>query len=567
MLVIAGQWIYMFWVFLSFGILGRRLFIVIFKNGEHKPVSEIRIEYLVLLGFALVSILLSYLSLFVAMGSAVKVGLIVVSVITSGVFWKDLKQVLQRILQNIKEFDKILIVFLLFAVVMILFLSVGRIYNYDTGLYHSQAILWIQQYAVVPGLGNLHGRFAFNSHFFIPAAIFIKDVPGEYLVYLLNSFFYVVFLFYLFGNITKTIGQKDYFNLILSSLLIFLSACYYTLQLSSPSPDMICGILICMTFLIFLESERTEKQTIEALLIAAMIFVCITFKLSTALLLLLMPFLWTSIKDKRLLSSIWFGVIVAVPFIIRNYYLSGYLVYPFPDIDIFNPDWKIPLENVAKEKIDVEGWARIPGGNRQKTMAMTLAEWVPGWYDRQPLLMKEMLITTLCFLIPMVISIIRKNYKVATVLGVLLVNLLFWFFSAPDPRFAYGFILFGASIVIAYSLGSALFKVKSWRLVAYALVIFCIVRPLFVTGAKVLLEKPPTHSIASPHFYPLVRSKNVSKEFKLYRPMKGDQCFNSAIPCTPYSRRNLVLRSPKKRHSFQDGFKRKVKKSNSNKKQ
>ena len=38
--------------------------------------------------------------------------------------------------------------------------------NYDSGLYHFQVIRWIREFPVVPGLGNLHSRYAFNVSFF-----------------------------------------------------------------------------------------------------------------------------------------------------------------------------------------------------------------------------------------------------------------------------------------------------------------------------------------------------------------------------------------------------------------
>ena len=42
----------------------------------------------------------------------------------------------------------------------------------DTGLYHAQAIRWIEEYGVVPGLGNLHSRFAYNSAAFPLCAVY-----------------------------------------------------------------------------------------------------------------------------------------------------------------------------------------------------------------------------------------------------------------------------------------------------------------------------------------------------------------------------------------------------------
>jgi hypothetical protein len=37
---------------------------------------------------------------------------------------------------------------------------------YDSGLYHFNAIRWINSYPIIPGLGNVHGRLAFNQSFF-----------------------------------------------------------------------------------------------------------------------------------------------------------------------------------------------------------------------------------------------------------------------------------------------------------------------------------------------------------------------------------------------------------------
>ena len=42
----------------------------------------------------------------------------------------------------------------------------------DTGLYHAQAIRWIEEYGVVPGLANLHSRFGYNSASFALSAFF-----------------------------------------------------------------------------------------------------------------------------------------------------------------------------------------------------------------------------------------------------------------------------------------------------------------------------------------------------------------------------------------------------------
>ena len=49
------------------------------------------------------------------------------------------------------------------------------IIHYDTGLYHAQSIRWIEEYGVVPGLGNLHSR---QQCVLLPVGAVQLCVPG-----------------------------------------------------------------------------------------------------------------------------------------------------------------------------------------------------------------------------------------------------------------------------------------------------------------------------------------------------------------------------------------------------
>ncbi|MCZ7582724.1 MAG: hypothetical protein M5R36_04970 [Deltaproteobacteria bacterium] len=48
----------------------------------------------------------------------------------------------------------------------------------DFGLYHVPMMRWTQAYAIVPGLGNLHGRLAFNNSSLLYAAL-VDKAPGN----------------------------------------------------------------------------------------------------------------------------------------------------------------------------------------------------------------------------------------------------------------------------------------------------------------------------------------------------------------------------------------------------
>ncbi|WP_374940585.1 LIC_10190 family membrane protein [Hymenobacter sp. NBH84] len=47
----------------------------------------------------------------------------------------------------------------------------------DSALYHAQFIQWMHRYPLVPGLGNLRGQLAFNSHAHLLTAFFSPATP------------------------------------------------------------------------------------------------------------------------------------------------------------------------------------------------------------------------------------------------------------------------------------------------------------------------------------------------------------------------------------------------------
>ncbi|MCW8140390.1 MAG: hypothetical protein KIT58_15940, partial [Planctomycetota bacterium] len=66
--------------------------------------------------------------------------------------------------------------FLLALVLALRALSVAAIY--DTGLYHLSSVRWLMEAPIVPGLGNLHGRLAFNNSSFLWNAL-VKAGPWD----------------------------------------------------------------------------------------------------------------------------------------------------------------------------------------------------------------------------------------------------------------------------------------------------------------------------------------------------------------------------------------------------
>ena len=235
----------------------------------------------------------------------------------------------------------ILVLFLLFA-----YGTASGLEHYDTGLYHAQSIRWIEEYGIVPGLGNLHSRLAYNSAAFSLSALYS-------MVFLTGRSFHCCtgyFAFLLAVCCTDACCREREKKLLLSDL-IRVMAVYYLLnifdEMISPASDYFMVLTVFWLVIRWLELlERKEKSTVPYSLLCILgVYVC-TIKFSGALIVLLT--IWPAVKliqGKRVQEIIRYiacGLIVLVPFLIRNVILSGWLLYPFTAIDLFD----LPFKNM-----------------------------------------------------------------------------------------------------------------------------------------------------------------------------------------------------------------------------
>jgi len=111
---------------------------------------------------------------------------------------------------------------------------------YDGGLYHFNSIRWMNEYAVVPGIGNLHGRLAFNHVYllFIASLNIYPHFNNGF--HLANSFLAVVLFIEIFVYARKTLGKGANINETIPYGLIGLYLLYtcFDFKFSSPSSDM-----------------------------------------------------------------------------------------------------------------------------------------------------------------------------------------------------------------------------------------------------------------------------------------------------------------------------------------
>jgi hypothetical protein len=369
-----------------------------------------------------------------------------------------------------------LLSWLAFIVIFIyaLYMAAASTLTYDTGLYHAQSIRWIESYPVIPGLANLHDRLGFNSNLFLLAAFwgfadegwFAYQVPG--LVIFASLLIYCLYLvdrsrraFALSG----VVAAGFLFYLLVEKGII--------VWFVSPTADLSSTFLSWTIFL--LAMEKLESADLTQLDLRTMtIFTLGLFDMSVKvsavpILLISLYFLW-KIKPRFPLRNLaWlalFGVIIFLPWLVRNVIISGYLVFPFYQLDILHVDWKVPYETARHAAEVVTSWGRIPYGDPALVIAMKFSQWLPEWYRTLPpadfCLINSTLTVSIVLGVFMVLdhSIRSRAGRYGVVYVALIVWFFYWFIQSPSPRFGYGFLVTLLFMICSLLMEYFLSKVK-----------------------------------------------------------------------------------------------------------
>ena len=389
--------------------------------------------------------------------------------------------------------------------------------------------------------------------FFVVSGLFSIRI-GDTLIFPLNGICFIILViksFLLFG---KEIRNGVKWKAVFYSISLLISLLFLVPSLNSPSADTICGIMILYLFILLLErgGEEVYSDFSSIVLINMLVFSCVAFKLSSAFIVITLFSLLNRKFFKRGLLILVTGIVVIVPFIVRNYYLSGYLAYPFPAIDIFNVDWKIPFENVQSMKLEIEGWAKISTIPYPEVVKMGISDWIGPWFNSLDFFDKLILVGNALSIIMFFIMLLKRDSFLAKVQLIIIVNLIFWLFMAPDVRFAYGFLFIGFSLTVAYiiKLLEDISFVALLKLFKPALL--CVL--LLVAGRRIMA---PVDTLRHPSYWILpapfgsVETEVYATNFEYRVPVERGGCLNTKIPCVPFPFDNVMMRGSE----IKDGFK------------
>ena len=332
--------------------------------------------------------------------------------------------------------------------------------HYDSDLYHAQSIRWIEEYGIVKGLGNIHVRFAYNSSFFALSALYSMPYIFGQSMHSVNGLMALLLS-------VEALCIADAWKrrkLLLSDFARVAALFYLTLiygEIMAPASDY---AIMCTVFYIIIKwlarSERKQEADIVtpyALLCVAGVY-AVSLKLTAGLILLLTIkpaiMLIQQKRWKEIILYICLGVGVITPWLIRTVWISGYLLYPFPALDLFSVDWKIPAQAATLDAAEIKTWGR--GLNNASLVNLPMTEWFPKWFGGTLPMLGKLFIAAdiLCLMIGVFIiiaTVYKKKQQWDSILVWLTVaaSYIFWQVSAPLLRYGYAYVL----LVIALTCG------------------------------------------------------------------------------------------------------------------
>ena len=322
--------------------------------------------------------------------------------------------------------------------------------NEDSWAYHFQSILWINEYPIVPGLGNLHGRLAFNqSHFgFLALLNFFPYWNKGYAAGGLLLF--LVAAYTAFSVMRRGIR---YNKLLLVLLLIVIEP--MAKYSASPSPDFAVSLIqivaaIYLLYLLHPASSDTQQKEADFLVAICMGAALCSLKLSGLVfaLALVSAALWTawgtSSNNKKVLLRV-FVVLLAFGLLhlLRGVITSGVPLYPSTLGSFWHFDWSVPTDRIHNEAGWIYSCARTGSPCLDPVLVMQDWSWLDSWWhSRVPDNAKTLFFVSLAAtgVTAWANFLGGKAARPALVRDFLLMcpffcALVFWFFSAPDVRF------------------------------------------------------------------------------------------------------------------------------------
>lgn len=387
-----------------------------------------------------------------------------------------------------------------------------------------------------------------------------KSLYGQH-VFIVNS---LTLLFFSSWLIRLSFTKSGLWGLV-AVILLYLFFSFYVDEISSASTDLAPNLICVYVLVRLLTDERPFQES--SLVYVVLPIIAVTMKISMFPIALLVPMVILGMSPelmwRKITMVVVLGLLITIPWLARNVILTGYLVFPFTALDVFEFDWKVPRDLALDIRNQITTWAMLPDFPMSKTLSMSRIEWFLLWWPSQSWTNKLiMVLSALSPLSCLVISRTARNTgvwseKSAIVLVCLAVAYtggVFWFLTAPTMRFSYAFLLILTVFPLIIFARLEVFTRMRLKWVSYAaMVIACLWLLISARTDELMTPDYIVSWLVSPRQR---TASSMGVEFQEYKmagevmfvPVQGFQCYEK-FPCTPEFM-NLKMRSA----SFRSGF-------------
>ncbi|MFV0417688.1 MAG: LIC_10190 family membrane protein [Dysgonomonas sp.] len=463
MLTILLSWVIIAFILFTFGDM-----LITFYNRICKRKEEYNFTDKILLGLCFLMIPLSIWSLWLPSNHIFLVTISFIGIGYWSVNYRKGRQVyIQIIKSNIKALSLAEKVSIIIFILASLFFFTWQQEVYDSAFYHYQNIRWNEEFAVVPGVANIDDRFGFNSNYFLLSAIFsFRFLFGE-AIYTLQSLIVIIIGLWILHELFKSRYDIKLLIIFCAYILLFWVSIYFLGNTSTDIlPNFIAFYIIAR---IILYPNLLKQNYLIGIVLSVFLLTCKLSFFPLGFISLYLIFYLIKEKKYKVIAFIFaISFLIILPWLIRNVIISGYLIYPLYQIDLFNFDWKVPLEVAIKEKdyIFAIGYYFLRTALRYPDMSI-----------RDPLainiLTDIIYMLTFVSLLTITYLIIKKRKQtgihIYLLFSIFIISIIVWTTGGPDIRFISGILC--AAIFVG---GIQLLNDKKKYLTILTKVIYCV---------------------------------------------------------------------------------------------
>jgi hypothetical protein len=509
--------------------------------------------------------------------------LIVISVLMPILLKRDYKVLLRNLIsryRNCLHAPYLIPAFCL--LILLLFYSALPPLNIDAPRYHYECIRWYENYKVIPGLANVHGRFAFDPASFILDAPYSLSALFGQAIYPVNVVLVSIFLFWLLARMIR--NRDSFAGMAYFICLLILSRALFAL-ITSTSSDLLMIVCIAYSVLKLFDLLVSNEITVATVSTPLMIVLFAPVaKLSAYPILLAIPFFLYLLpgSEKRtffILVFVAFGALLYIPWLSRNYIMSGYLVYPFPYLDLFHPDWKAPKDVLMSDYYCIRYGAISPITSKQDLLRYqheSFFQLFSGWVNMniKARMIPDLLLFGAAILSPFIWAInylrkIRPGIRLFFFWMIPYCGICIWTFTCPDYRF--GFVFFALSLTLPLlvpGLGSRLISARmQTNMLTTLFVLYFLNYFIEANSLRETVRKKYNYGFTweKNWLYPLkdlqYTVKNNISDFpyillhngvKLYLSDSNHFCLNADQPCMSWKYGKIEMRGPRIDQGFRN---------------